>query len=88
MNEEKRKLLNEICKLITGDNIQRYMFGSKKNGQPRAVYDIVKDCLKKKGKKKRKKNKSRGAVDLFISESFKKKKGKKKRKNKPGWIKF
>jgi hypothetical protein len=87
--DDDKKLIRELCKLVSGTNIQRYMLGTKKNGQPRAVYDIVKDCINKKKKKKRKKDRSRSAVDLFISETFKKKKSKKKKKkNKPTWIRF
>lgn len=40
------------------DGIQQYVLGTKKNGEPRAVYDIIKDyTVPKKKKKHKKKNK-------------------------------
>lgn len=71
-------ILTGVADLITPDNIQRYLLGTKKNGQYRAVYDVVKDYTSdsKKKKKKGKKDKN-NTHSLYLSI-----KGKKKRKKK------
>ena len=73
--------------LATPEGIQKYILGTKKNGQPRAVYDIVKDCQKmeKKSKKKgkKKKNISDNSYSFYLNmKDGKKSKKKKKKKNK------
>lgn len=73
-------LASNFSVLGTPEGIQRYILGTKKNGEPRAVYDIVKDCMGGKGKKKGKKAKT--AYDLYAKGKKKKKKKKKHKKNK------
>lgn len=82
MDENKKNMLAEnLAVLATPEGMQKYLFGTKKSGQPRAVYDIVKDFTKG-GKKKKKKNKkdSKGSYSFYIDT--KKPKTKKKKKNK------
>ena len=54
-------LANSFGDLATPDGMQKYILGTKKNGQPRALYDIVKDFTKgsKGGKKRRRKRRTR-----------------------------
>lgn len=70
---ENTKVLEQIAKLITADNIQKYILGTKKSGHPRAAYDIIKDF----GKPKKKKKKDRQPLYLTFR--------KKKKKKKKGW---
>lgn len=85
MSEEKKNSVfaENMAVLATPEGIQKYILGSKKNGQPRAVYDVVKDYTKpkkkKKGKKKGKKDKSgnTSAYSLYVTTKKKKKKHKK-----------
>jgi hypothetical protein len=68
--------------LATPEGIQKYILGSKKNGSPRAVYDIVRDYVpkkkKKKDKKKHKKNKANDSTySFYVTHKSKKKKHKK-----------
>ena len=72
--------------LSTPENIQKYFFGTKKNGDPRAVYDIVRDYTKPKKKKKKKKKGSAqpSTYDFYVSARKRKKKHKKK-KGKDFW---
>lgn len=70
------KIANQVANLITSENIQKYVFGHKKNGEPRALYDIVKDVMNFKKKKKKKKTK----LDSFSLELVGKKKKKKRKK--------
>lgn len=86
-NEEKKDniLLNNLAIISTPENIQKYILGTKKNGQARAIYDIVKDYAKpKKKKKKKNKKKHNGSNNDLTSYSLyvtaKKKKDKKKKK--------
>jgi len=76
-------LVQNLAQLVTLDGMQKYLLGTKKNGTPRAVYDVVKDYTqpkkKKKDKKKGKKHKDSNSTYSFYIES---KKGKKKKKNK------
>lgn len=80
-------VLNNLSVLATPDGFQKYIMGTKKNGQPRALYDIIKDQTGGKKKKKGKKGKkSNSTFDLYMSTSSpkkkkKKKKGKKKNKH-------
>ncbi len=75
--------LENMTFILSPENFQKYILGSKKNGQPRAIYDIVKDYTspKKKGKKKKKKNQSDtvSGTYAFYLDTKKKKKGKKKK---------
>lgn len=89
-NESTNKTLtifaSNMSVLATPEGIQKYILGTKKNGQPRAVYDIVKDCQKmeKKSKKKgKKKNISDNSYSFYLNmKDGKKSKKKKKKKNK------
>lgn len=80
MDENKKNMLVEnLTVLATPEGMQKYLFGTKNNGQPRAVYDIVKDFTKTgKKKKKKNKNKNNGSYSFYIDT----KKPKKKKKNK------
>lgn len=79
MDENKKNMLAEnLSVLATPEGMQKYLFGTKKSGQPRAVYDIVKDFTKSGKKKKKKKNKNAGSYSFYIDT----KKPKKKKKNK------
>lgn len=84
MADEKNSVfLKNLTVVLSPENFQKYVLGTKKNGNPRAIYDIVKDYTvpKKKGKKKKKKNKNNtiGGTYSFYLDT-KKKKGKKKKK--------
>ena len=67
--------------LGTPEGFQKYILGTKKDGNPRAVYDIVRDYIppKKKSKKKKKDKKSE---DNSLYDLYRVKKGKKKKKSK------
>ena len=81
MSEEKKKsvFVENMSVLATPEGMQKYLFGTKSNGQPRAVYDIVRDFTKPgKKKKKKKKNKDGSSFEFYIDT----KKGKKKKKKK------
>ena len=83
--KEKSKIVERLEELATPEGVQKYLFGFKKNGQPRAVYDIVKDYTKpKKGKKNKKKDKD-GKSDSTFSFYLNTKKGKKKKKKNKYW---
>lgn len=87
VKKNEHPILDNLAVLSTPENIQKYFFGTKKNGDPRAVYDIVRDYTKPK-KKKKKKKKSKVAqpstYDFYVSARKRKKKHKKK-KNKDFW---
>lgn len=85
MAEEKAKnvFIENLSILAEPENFQKYILGNKKNGQPRALFDVIKEFSGGKGKKKKhkkgKKNKVPAAsIDFYTS--YKKKKGKKKKK--------
>lgn len=82
MSEEKKSsvLLDNLAVLTTPEGIQKYLLGTKKNGTPRAVYDVVRDYAKPKKKKKDKKNKKGGTSYEFYLNTKKGKKKKKKEK--------
>lgn len=64
--------------LTSPAGIQKYILGTKKNGQPRAVYDVVRDyTLPKKKKKKSKKQDSMYSFYLGYGGGKKKKRKKK-----------
>jgi hypothetical protein len=83
MSEEKKEnsLGEKLSELITAENIQKYVLGSTKEGNPRAIYDVVRDFIKPKKKKKKGKKGKYSIVDEY-AVFRKKKKGKKKKKNK------
>lgn len=90
MAEEKKvehPILENFAIITTPDNIQKYILGTKKNGAPRAVYDIVKDYTvpKKKKHKKHKKHKNdKGATNTYSFYVDAKKHKKKKKHKKHG----
>lgn len=75
--------------LLSPDGLQQYVLGYKKDGHPRAVYDIVRDCMRvDKKKKKGKKHKASGCNSYAFyldTKGKKKKKKKKKNKNRKHW---
>lgn len=81
--KETSVFVENMAILATPEGVQKYILGTKKNGSPRAVYDVIKDFAgpdKKKGKKKKKKsNGSPSSTYAFYLDS---KKSKKKKKNK------
>ena len=50
-------VLNFLKDIFTLDNIQRYILGNNKHGQPRTIYDIAKDFTPLSGNSKKDKNK-------------------------------
>jgi len=79
------EVVDKFGKVMTGENIQTYIFGTKKDGNPRAAYDILKPFLHPD--KKKKKGKKGGYFSLYddpedIRLGKKKKKKKKKDKKK------
>lgn len=87
IHESTQILCDNLAALASPDGIQRYILGTKKNGQPRAVYDVIKDCLepKKKSKKKdkkKKKNKKKAKNKSTYSVYVDSKKSKKATKSK------
>lgn len=88
MADEKNvpTVVENLQVLATPEGFQKYLLGTKKNGQPRAVYDVVKDYTKPKKKKKKKKSKDYdklSSYDIYMKAAkSKKKKKKKKDKNK------
>ena len=77
MSDEKKSVfLDNLAELTTPDGIQKYILGTKKNGTPRAVYDIFKDYAKPKKKKKKNKKGESNSYAFYLNT----KKGKKKMK--------
>lgn len=95
MNEEKTtvqsQLKENLTVLATPEGIQRYVLGTKKSGQPRAIYDIVRDFVKPKKAKKDKKDKKNGkkkstnTYAFYLDTKKAKKKHKKGKKGKDWW---
>ena len=86
MADEKKtsKIAENLASMVTAENIQKYILGTNKSGQPRALYDVVKDFVtggkkKKKKNKEGKKSKGGNTFDLYVTA---KKSKKKKKKNK------
>jgi hypothetical protein len=84
-DEKKIDVLKEnLTALMSPEGVQKYILGTKKNGTPRAIYDVVKDYTHPK--KKNKKHKKHDSDELPASYSFylgtTKKNKKKKKKNK------
>lgn len=89
MSEENKNvndetILENFKQLAKLEGIQRYILGTKKNGQPRALYDIITDFVptKNKKKKKKKKDKDKEVNQFNFYKSYKRKKKKKKKKGK------
>lgn len=82
-NNMINSIIDNLSNVITLQNFQTYVLGTKKNGTPRALYDVIEDySVKKKGKKK-KKDKDRDKDNTFsLYLQTKKSKKKKKKKNK------
>lgn len=80
---DSKSVVDSVKQVCTGENLQKYILGTKKNGAPRAIYDIVKDFAKpskKKKKKKKKKNAQPSSMyDFYVGVKKKKKKHKKKK---------
>lgn len=78
--KNEKSLEEQLKEIFTLDNLQKYVLGTRKNGEPRALYDIYKDqkkCKKKKGKysfykmnKKKKKKKKDKKKDWYISDFY------------------
>ncbi len=88
-DEKKTSILAANVKILSDpENFQKYILGTKGNGQPRALYDVVRDCTgikKKKKKHKGKKNSVPATQISFYTGLKKKKKHKNKGKNKKHW---
>lgn len=88
MSEEKKTntvnsvFVENMMTLMTPDGVQKYILGTKKNGTPRAVYDVVRDYTKPKKKKKDKKKKGKNKVPASYSFYLNTSAGKKKKKKK------
>lgn len=82
--KQRSPLVDNLAVMTKPENIQKYILGTKKNGQPRAVYDIIKDyTLPKHKKKKKKKHESKPtAYSLYLQTKGSKKKKKKKKMDK------
>ena len=80
--KKNNPIVDNIAMLTEPDNFQKYILGTKKNGQPRALYDVVRDyTVPKKDKKKKKKHKNDSSIySLYVTGGKKKKKHKKKNK--------
>ena len=78
---DKSKIEDELSVLATPDGIQKYIFGVKKNGQPRAVYDIIRDYTKPKKKKKKDKKSGANMYSFYVDTKKSKKKKKDKKKH-------
>lgn len=73
--------IDNLAVLTNPDGIQKYIFGYKKNGTARALYDILKDVYGCDRKKRKKHKKDKSTTYEFYLDT---KKGKKK-KNKKHW---
>lgn len=71
--------IDNLAVLTTPEGIQKYIFGNKKNGTPRALYDILKDIYGDdcRSKKKKKHKKDSATTYEFYLDTKKKKKHKK-----------
>lgn len=75
-------LADNLAVLMSPEGVQKYILGTKKNGTPRAVYDVVKDYTKPKKKKKNKKKDKKHDVPASYAFYLSSKSSKKKKKNK------
>lgn len=88
MSDEKTMkdtFVENIAKLATPEGVQQYLLGTKKNGTPRAVYDVVKDYTKPKKRKKKHKGKKSGGGDSTYAFYLNTKKKKKKKNKDKHW---
>lgn len=81
--ENKSTLMNNLASISKPENIQKYILGTKKNGCPRALYDIVKDYTRPK--KKKKKGTDGNTYSLYLQTKHGKKHNKKKKKKNKYW---
>ena len=77
MSEKGSKLVENLASMVTAENIQKYVLGTNKAGQPRALYDVAKDIFGGKKKKKKKSKGGNSSLDIFVNTKKKKKKKKK-----------
>lgn len=86
---EKNVIKSNLQEITSLEGIQKYVFGCKKNGTPRAFFDVWKECkgFKKKGKKKKKhKSSSESSYNIYLdTKGGKSKKKKKHKKHKKHW---
>ena len=81
MDDKKKEVRDAWFDLTTPDGMQKFFLGTKKNGQPRAVYDVVKFYTSpKKAKKKGKKHSDDTSMYSFYLNTKGGKKKKKKHK--------
>ena len=86
MDDKKKEVRNAWFDLTTPDGMQKFFLGTKKNGQPRAVYDVVKFYTNpKKSKKKGKKHDDESASMYSFYLNTKGGKKKKKKHKKDHW---
>ena len=80
----KAKIAANLTVLTEPEGFQKYILGYKGSGNPRAVYDVIKDItgMKKSKKDKKKKNKKKDYSTFSFYLNNKKGKKKKKKKNK------
>jgi hypothetical protein len=81
MSEEKKLL--DPSDLAILEYVQKYVLGNKKDGSPRAIYDVAKDMM---WGKKKKKEESEGSYSLYSKWRKKKKKKNRGKKNKYRYI--
>ena len=81
MSDKKTEIRDAYLDLATPDGLQKFFLGTKKNGQPRAVYDVVKHYTTPKKEKKRKKDKLPDSTYSFYLNAKSKKKKKKHKKD-------
>ena len=76
--QKTKRIVEKLSEAATGENIQKYVLGTKKSGEPRALYDIVKDYVEYKRKNRKNKKKSTPNSYAFYLKAKKKKKKKDK----------
>lgn len=82
-----KQIAGAIKEVFTEDNIKNYILGTKKNGSPRAIYDVIKESREPACEKKRKKkHKGGSSYDLYLGVKKKGKKKGKKKHNKQWYI--
>ena len=82
MSDKHSVFVDNLTVLTSPEGMQKYLLGTKKNGAPRALYDVFKDVVpglkknkKDKHKSKKGKKSKKSMYNFYIST--KKKKGKK-----------
>ena len=76
----QRTFAETLGVIFQPENIQKYGLGTKKNGEPRAVYDIIKDMMYPKEKEKKKKKSKPDKFSFYFNSGSGSKKKKKKDK--------